>query len=39
MSEEIYSASKSDQAREILDGGLCSDTIETIIGRIADEMK
>jgi len=27
MSDEIYSACKNDQAREILDGGLFSDTI------------
>jgi len=31
MNEEIESYRKSDQAREILDGDLLSDTIETII--------
>jgi len=39
MIEDIYSANKSDHAREILDGGLFSDTRETVIGRIAEEMK
>jgi len=41
MSEEIESACKSDQAREVLevDVGLFSDTIEAVIGRIADEIK
>jgi len=34
MSQGI--SSKSDQEREILDAGLFSDTIETILGRIAD---
>jgi len=39
MNEENYSTCKSDHAGELLDVGLFSDTVETKIGRIADEMK